>query len=246
MKTNTFSWSWSIFCIGLFALWACGCATPRESYGRHARYSPAFRGYVMAPESGSDDPSVGDTVVVLRNPLTDGKLRCREEVDEWRAINEDYAADLLHDEHAAIASGVTAVSIFAPLMVLQPLGSLGVAASASTDGLIYEGLKTDDAYTLLTRGVELYRRARYAQAASELERALSKSSAIGVYSKAYYFLGHAYAKLGKADRARLTLGLFVERSVVRDVNAYRKAEATLADLGLWYAPCSRRPVKIHW
>lgn len=33
-----------------------GCASPPAIYGERARFSPAFRGYVMASNNGSDDP----------------------------------------------------------------------------------------------------------------------------------------------------------------------------------------------
>jgi tetratricopeptide (TPR) repeat protein len=235
-----------LFFLALLLGAASGCATPLAELGDHAYFSPAFRGYVMARHDGSDDPASDEPVLLLRDPLTGSKLRCREEVERWRELHEDLAVDRIRDERAGIAAGTTAGVIFGPLAALQPLGAVSVYQALLVGSAMYQGLSSDDAYELLEQGFALHRRKRHAQAAARFERALAKDPAIGVLSKAYFFLGIAYLEQKKHDDARLALLLFQDRAAVRDVVAFRKAEARLAELGLPTEICAREPVKIHW
>lgn len=230
-----------------FVCLTSGCATAPETFGTRARYSPAFHGYVMAPDDGSDDPAPGQTALLLRDPLTGEKLRCREEVIDWRELHEDLASDLVEDDNAAIAAGATTASLFAPLLVVQPVGALVLAEAALTGGALYDDLASDDAYELFAGGVTLFRRHRYRQASTILERALAKDATVGVIDKAYLYLGLAYAHQQRRDRAALALTMFVTRSAVRDVDAYREAERALAELGAPVEGCqSTDPVDLSW
>jgi hypothetical protein len=229
-----------------FALVVSGCATPHGTYGNVARYSPAFRGYVLAAAHGSDDPAPGDAVLVMRDPLTGDKLRCQEEVVAWRELHEDLAVERLRDERAALTAAGTAGLLFVPLIVAQPLGALGMTEALWSGALIYEDLRSDDAWLLLRKGRALYERTRYSAAASYLEHALAKDAAVGIADEAYFYLGMSYAKLGD-NRARLALALFITRAAVRDVEAFRAAEATLATLGARPESCeSTASVALHW
>ena len=231
----------------LVALAATGCTTAPGVFGARARFSPAFHGYVMARENGSDDPGARDKILVLRDPLTGNKLRCREEVVAWRELHEDVAADRVRDDHAAVAAGVTAGILGGPFMVVQPLGALAMAETLLTTGMLYESLRSENATRLLARGIVLYRRKRYPQAAQVIERALAKDGAVGVLDKAYLYLGLSYQEQGNDDRARLALSLFLDRAAVRDVDAYRRAEAGLRALDAAPAACgSTEPVDLHW
>jgi tetratricopeptide (TPR) repeat protein len=230
-----------------FLLALAGCATPLSTYGDQARYAPAYRGYVVAPPNGSDDPDVDDAVLLLRDPLTGDKLRCREQVVGWREVQEDLAADLVHDENTAIAVGTTTGLVFAPFVAVQPLGGAAVVEALWLSELVYDDLSSDDAFELLAGARGLYERKRYRQASTLIERALLKDPTVGVVDMAYYYLGLSYAELGREDRARCALSLFVDRAGVRDVDAYRLAEATLAALGAEPPACeSTGPVALHW
>ncbi len=230
-----------------FVTSSAGCATAPETFGTRARYSPAFRGYVMAPESGSDDPGQDETVLLLRDPLTGEKLRCREQVVAWRELHEDLAVDLAHDDNVATAVGVTTGALFGPLVVVQPIGALVLAEAVITADLMYADLSTDDAHELFAAGLALYQRKRFPQAATVIERALAKDAAVGVLDKAYLYLGLAYVEVGNDERAALALRMFLERAAVRDVDAYRKAEAALVELGSEETSCaSVEPVELHW
>ena len=237
----------AFFVLVLAAWLVAGCATPRKRFGNEARFSPAFRGYVLAQENGSDDPAPDAAVLVLREPLGGNKLRCREHVLEWREVNEDMASDQTKDRNASIVARVTAGLVFAPLIAMQPVGSLATVQSARSAHGLFDHFASDDAGELLQKGRTLFRRKRYGHASVLLERALAKDGAVGVFDKAYFYLGMSYAKQKRDERARLALSLFVDRAGVRDVKAYRAAEDKLAELGVEHDQCkSRGPVRVFW
>lgn len=224
-----------------------GCASASSVYGERARFSPAFRGYVMAANDGSDDPAADDTVLLLRDPVTGKKLRCREDVLEWRELHEDLALDEMRDHRAAIAASVTTSVIFGPVIALHPLGGLTVMeAMYSAEGL-YNLLRTKSAPELVEAGLRLYARERFPQSSLVLEHALAKDGSIGTRSVAFLYLGLAYAEQGKRSRAGVALTEYLDRAAVRDVDSYRKAEITLQSLGVRRRPCaSTEPVDLHW
>lgn len=229
------------------ALASLGCASAPAVFGDQVRYSPAFNGYVMAHKNGSDDPGESDAVLLLRDPLTGSKLRCHEQVIAWRELYEDVAADSVHDENVAIAVSATTASIFAPLVVIDPIGALVLAEAILTSETLYDDFASDDATELLAAGIVLHNRKRYRQASAIIERALAKDSAVGIFDKAYFYLGMSYAELGHKERAALALSMFIDRAGVRDVDAYRTAAAKLKALGVKRARCgSTEPVELHW
>jgi hypothetical protein len=168
-------------------------------------------------------------------------------VVEWRELHEDLAVDRVRDDNAVIAAAITAGTLFAPLLVVQPIGSAATVEALMATSRLYDSLRSDDATQLLARGVVLYRRQRYPQAARMIERALAKDGTVGILDKAFLYLGLSYNEEGNRDRARLALSMFVDRAVVRDVDAYRSAEAALRTLDVERVPCaSTEPVDLHW
>jgi tetratricopeptide (TPR) repeat protein len=247
MLASTLDRSARIAAACLVALTATGCANAPAVFGTRARFSPAYHGYVMATDNGSDDPGAHDQVLVLRDPLTGDKLRCREDVLAWRELHEDLAEDRVRDDNAAIAADVVANTLFLAAIVAQPVGAGLMAEAVLADARLYERLRSDSATTLLARGIVLYRRQRYPQAARAIERALAKDGTVGLLDKAYLYLGLSYHEQGHRDRARLALSMFLDRAAVRDVDAYRNAEALLRALDVARAPCaSTEPVDLHW
>lgn len=229
------------------ALSLSGCATAPSVFGNQARYSPAFHGYVMAAQNGSDDPSIGDAVLVLRDPVTGNKLRCREDVEQWREVYEDTAEDRVEDDNAATAAGVTAGIFFGAVVAMEPTSSLLVTSTLSLESSLYDLLRSENGPELLAAGVVLYQRKRFPQAARVIERALAKDASVGVLDKGYFYLGQAYFEQGLRERAATALLAFVQRAGVRDVDAYRGALATLKQLDHEEAPCvSLEPVDLHW
>jgi hypothetical protein len=231
----------------LTALFATGCATAPAVYGTRARFSPAFQGYVMAVDNGSDDPGVRDSVLVLRDPLSGNKLRCREDVLAWRELHEDLALDLVRDRNAAITAAVATNTLFAPLLAVHPVGGMLMAEAMMTEAQLYKHLRSPNATELLARGIVLFRRQRYPQAVETIERALAKDAAVGILDKALFYLGLAQLENGNPERARLALSMFMDRAAVRDVDAYRAADAALDQLDMTRTPCaSTEPVELHW
>jgi tetratricopeptide (TPR) repeat protein len=224
-----------------------GCAAAPEVFGTKARYSPAFGGYVMAKEDGSDDPAPSATVLLLRDPVTGRKVRCRDEALQWREIYEDVAVDQIEDAHAGIAAGVTGGLLFGPLLVIQPLGALTLSEAMLSTGALYDDMRTETGEELFARAMVLYRRERYRAAAATIELALAKDPSVGLFHEAYLYAGLAYRRIGEPARAKTALTAFVERAGVRDVEAYRRAEQELAALGVRAKPCgSAGPVDLHW
>jgi hypothetical protein len=224
-----------------------GCATAPKVYGTRARFSPAFQGYVMAVDNGSDDPGVRDSVLVLRDPLSGNKLHCREDVLAWRELHEDLALDLVRDRNAGTAAAVAANALFAPLLAVHPVGGLIMAEAIMAQAQLYHHLRSPNATELLARGIVLFRRRRYPQAVEAIERALAKDAAVGILDKALFYLGFAQLENNNPSRARLALSMFMDRAAVRDVDAYRAAEAALRELDVARTPCaSTEPVELHW
>lgn len=240
-------WRTLVFGIPLCLSATAGCASAPSVYGERARFSPAFQGYVMASNDGSDDPGKDDTVLLLRDPVSGKKLRCREDVLEWRELHEDIALDQMHDHRAAIAAAVTTSIVFSPVAAMHPLSSLAVLEAFSATESLYDLLRSKNATELLATGIHLYDRKRYPQSSLLIEHALAKDSSVGVQSKAFYYLGLSYAEQGKRARAGQALTAFMDRAAVRDVDSYRKAEAELKSLGILRKPCaSTEPVDLQW
>jgi hypothetical protein len=223
------------------------CMKASTTFGSQARFSPAFQGYVMAKDGGSDDPGEDDTVLVLRDPITGKKLRCRDEVATWRELHEDLAVDQARDHNVAVAAGTTSAVVFTPLLVVQPTGALLLAEAIFVNDGLYNDFRSANATELLAGGIRLYKRKRFHQATTLIERALAKDASVGIFDKAFFYLGLSYAEQNNEGRARLALATFVDQAGVRDVHAYRKAEMKLGELGVRRKPCdSVEPVELHW
>ncbi|NUP14393.1 MAG: tetratricopeptide repeat protein [Polyangiaceae bacterium] len=233
--------------IGIGIAGATGCASAPEVFGDKARFSPAFDAYVMAQPNGSDDPGVDDTVLLLRDPLTGNKLRCREDVLAWRELHEDIGAEAVHDDNVALGVGVATGAVFGPLLAMEPVGALLLAEALMTSEDLNDLLASADGTELLAAGITLYQRRRFSQASAVIERALAKDPSVGIVDKAYFYLGLSYREMGKKKRARLALTLFMDRAGVRDIDAYREAENALAEMGVQRSDCkSTEPVELYW
>lgn len=242
----------------LLVLTLTGCASPAGRYGTEARYAPAYRSYVLAAYQGSDDPDSGEPALVLVDPLTRRKLRCEAEVRRWIHVHEDVAADLVHDDNVALASGIVSLAGVTAVGAALPV-TLGLAAPAAqamtvggllamdTGALIALAASSRDGASLYADGRTLFVRQRYQQASLVLERAVTKEPALSLHELALYELGVAYAKTGREDDARAALGAFVDHAMIRDAKAYRSAEGWLSYLGADLPDCaSQEPVALRW
>jgi hypothetical protein len=209
-----------------------GCASAPAVYGERARFSPAFQGYVMAANDGSDDPGKDDTVLLLRDPVSGEKLRCREHVLEWRELHEDLAVDEIQDHRAAIAAGRHDVGDLRA-------GRRAPAAGRASRSWRARGRPRPSTISCARRAPPIWSRPERActTASGTRSRAFASSTRSrrtapsGWGRRRSTFLGLSYMEQGKRDRAAKALTAFLDRAAVRDVDGYREAEAALKALG---------------
>lgn len=229
----------------LFALvfvvgWGVACS-PADRYGSQVRYAPSFRAYVLAADSGSDDPPTEDAIV-LRDPITQRKIRCREHLDKWADAYRQDAIDRLHDEAWEIASPI----LMAPATVVAALALDVLMVSVSFAELPYQMARSEDGTSLHEKAEEAFARDRWVEAARLFELALVRDGGLST-GLATYYVGIAYANQGRSDEAREALTAFVERSLAMEVTAYRNAERWLRWLDAPIEPCaSQEPLEIAW
>lgn len=246
MKSTTSRSTFSLV-VATLSLSLAACASAPDTFGTRARFSPAFQGYVMAPDNGSDDPAVDDPVLLLRDPMTGDKIRCKDQVAAFRELHEDLAADAVHDDNVAMGVGITTGAVFAPMVVMAPVGALVLTEAMLTSGTLYDAFDSDTGPELFGMGIELFRRERFLQAASAIEHALAKDPSLGTNDKAFLYLGLSYAKVGKKERAARALAMYIDRAGVRDIDSYRTAAEKLVELGVEREKCaSIGPVNLRW
>jgi hypothetical protein len=225
--------------MSLLLVVATGCSAP-GLYGHEARYAPSYRSYALAEDNGTDDPDRDDeSTVVLRDPISERKIRCREELERWMVHYRRKVLDDVHDENWAIASPI----IMLPASLVAGLGVDVAAIGIGVAEIPFNIARSEDEHSIYERGVEAFARDDWAEATRLLELGLVK----GRRGLSTYYLGIAYANMGRTDDAVYALTAFVERSLVQEVTAYRNAERWLGYLDAPVEPCrSTEPVKIHW
>lgn len=217
-----------------------GCS-PADRYGSQIRYAPSFRAYVLAPETGSDDP-VTEDAIVLRDPITQQKIRCREHLEKWVDAYRRDAHDRLHDEAWEIASPI----VMAPATVVAAAALDVLMISISVAELPYQIARSEDGAGVYERAETAFAAERWGEAARLFELALVRDDALST-GLATYYVGIAYANQGRADEARLALTAFVERALVMEVTAYRNAERWLRWLDAPIETCvSQEPLEVVW
>jgi tetratricopeptide (TPR) repeat protein len=231
--------SWVLF--GL-AVAAAGCGTPEMRYGHTARYSPYHRGYVVTRADLTHAPPSSMAVLVLRDPLTDDKIRCREQLLPWLGGQGRATDATVRVENDVERSAF----VLLPLSIVASAG-LMVGVVAIAPGLI--AAPSETAY--YEKGVAAFQAGRYDDASNALETALMMAPlAAGFRGRAYvlYYLGFAYEQERRDDLARRTLAAFVERAGVANERAYQDAEERLVRLGgALPSKCeSTEPVSFVW
>lgn len=230
--------------VSLLLVATTGCASAGGQYGHHARYAPAVRGYVLSAETGRDDPAPDAPFVLLTNPLTEEKIRCREDVARWLAPHQDEAAARVHDENLAVAGGIA----LAPLGVAGSYVGVFAHALIATTQIPRYAAGAPSAEDHYRAGVDHAEQTRFDEARISLERALVMAPELGSGSLAWLYLGVSYTALGRVDEARDALLAFVHRAAVIDTDAYRTAEKWLLHLGHPKpARCSSQdPIPVVW
>lgn len=237
-----------------------GC-TPETRWGQTAVYAPDLRAYVIAR---ADPPTLAPAMpvgeldlsrrVVLTNPITGTKIRCREELSRYLVPISREAATALADEN-------TALEVTLPVVITMPtswpgavlLADVAVPLSAFPQAL-RAALSAPSATSLYADGKRALEARRYADAEALFERALAKSN--GPFhanrsdgpERASYYLGALYEIDGRKRDAERAYLRFIERADVRDTRAYDDAERRLGALNpVALAPCrSQAPVRFVW
>lgn len=227
--------------MGLLALSLLTACAPlaRERYGA-ARYAPERRSYVVG--SGAD-------TVLLRDPLTDTKIRCRERLVEVAPALASAAEERLRDRHHDAVSRAALLPLSAPGYALAYAG-MGLVAVSILPGMA-AGPPTRRA--LYEQAGKAFTARRYADAAALYEQALSRRSAAlddtspRLYDTIIYYLAASLEQTGEHDRARDAYRAFVDRGTEENEEAYRYAEAALIRLRAPVPACaSQEPLEMPW
>ncbi len=237
----------SVLVLRLLVVWSLALATvgcnPEERFGSHLRYAPSYRAYVLAPPTGSDEPPDEESVMVLVDPITERKIRCREELAKWSEPYRRHAADVAHDEGWEIASPF----LVAPATVVAAAAFDVLLLSVAFVELPYQLARADEGIVSYERGLDAFERAAWDDAATAFELAMVKDRTLATHGLGRYYAGIAYANLGRSDEAREALAAFVERALVREITAYRAAERWLRYLDEPLERCaSQEPLPIVW
>jgi hypothetical protein len=225
-----------------------GC-TPAGTFGTEARYAPDVRGYVVARSPASS------ARLLLKNPVTARKMRCREELDPYLVPITREAATRMHDQKVALTTTLPATLLL--MLPVAGAGSVFDMAGAVVQGPP-EGLSwlmgSPGRETLYRRGKRALDEERFTEAERLFERALARpfgpfdSRGSAETQRSTYFLGLLYERHGRPGDAARAYRQFVERAEVRDEEAYEHAERRLSALDpAALAPCrSQEPVTFAW
>jgi len=221
-----------------------GCASGPTRFGDSALYDSTVRAYVLSPVHGPDEQVDRRDIVILGDPLTGEKLRCREQLEPWLALQRAVASDDIHDENVGITS-LVALSPF--VAVGSAIVILGIVVASPVFIPVAAG-SSANAYGLFKRGAELFASKQYAEAASHLQRAVVKSPThIALVTPAFYYLGVSYSKLDRPELAARAMQAFIHRSTYSNDEMYSSAEAWLAYLRAPLPEClSTEPLPIEW
>jgi tetratricopeptide (TPR) repeat protein len=248
----------SLLPFALLAATAIGC-TPETRWGHEAVYAPALRGYVvaqpvsrLAPELQLGESDATKRLVLL-DPITGKKLRCREDLAATLEPYTREAATLLRDDERqfktlpailtmppAYAGAAFAVDLGQPILAFPELLRRGMSAPNAAD--LYK-----DGKLALAGG-------RLSEAERFFERSLARSrprffgDGPDRPERAGYYLGAIYQREGRNLEAGRAYRRFIERADVEDARAYADAERRLAQVDpIGIKPCrSQAPLTITW
>lgn len=229
----------------ILSMCAClaGCApAAREVLGDVARYSPADAAYVMGE---------GPEPVVLRDPLTGEKLRCRDELERAAPALSDALDDVVHDRRGRLVARAS----------LAPITAVGTAGTMLGRGLLSPAMGVS-ALVSSPQPRTLYERASAAFAAGRFEesRSLYQSLVIGGgrgealccdlprawLDLSLYYLALSDEALHRDEEAAAAFAAFLNTATLRDEARYRDAEQRLARLRAVPACTSRADFTMAW
>lgn len=226
-----------------FSLLSACAPTAHERFGDVARYSPRYAGYVVG--NADDDP------VILRDPVTAEKIRCREDLERVAPALADSLEDVARDRHARTTSWVA----------LGPFTVAGKAMGMVAAGLLYPVFQFDEIFAS-TQPRQLYAKAREAFLANRFAEArelflalvISKGrgdAAIDDLPQAFvehslYYVALCDEALHRDEEAKEAFHRFLSMSSAKNEDRYRDAEARLARRDGTAACASRADFTLTW
>ncbi len=224
--------------------------SPQARWGTRAEYASDYRGYVL--RKITDDPK-DEARYLLRDPITQKKIRCAEELEPALDASRRTLTSVAHNENAVT---VSTLSLFPLTGVGAGLGIGGQSIARQADW-VYWIAASPFSRTLYKEGLMAFEEKRYAEAARVFERVLAKEQEHFFFggkplqkygSRAHYYLALAYEQEHRRDEAAIAFSEFIERSWLRDAEAYDVAEKRLASIDAsMLPPCrSREPVTFAW
>jgi hypothetical protein len=213
--------------IGLACSVLAGCIpTAHERFGDLAHYAPSYGAYVV----GADDD-----VLILRDPVTSEKIRCKDDLERAAPALAAALDDAARDRHARDV---------APL-ALAPITGTGYAAALLGIGLwspaeaFAEGVAPPQPHRVYEAGRAAYLAGRFAEAREHfLVLAIVRPKGgieIGAlpaiyYEHALYYLALSDEELHQDAEAKAALSRFLTTSNAKNEARYRDAEERLARL----------------
>ncbi|APR86168.1 Hypothetical protein A7982_11517 [Minicystis rosea] len=221
------------------------CApTAHQRFGDVAHYAPSHAAYVVGE---------GDDLVVLRDPITTEKIRCREDLARFAPAVADALEDDARDRHARRASAIG----------MGPFTAVGVGVRLAGDGLLFPLFQLDTLFassqprSVYIRARDAYVAGRFAEA-RDLFLILVVNQGHGdsqienlprawVDLSLYYFAVSSEATQ-RPDDAKVALRRFLAVSTTEGELLYRDAETRLARLEGKPAPAcaSRADLTLTW
>ncbi|MFT3770383.1 MAG: hypothetical protein QM820_33565 [Minicystis sp.] len=213
--------------VGISCLLLSACApTAHERFGDVARYAPRHAGYVVGDD---DDP------VILRDPVTAEKIRCRADLERVAPALADSLEDAARDRHARTVSQVA----------LGPFTLAGKAAGMVAAGLLYPVLKFDEIFAsaqprqIYVKAREAFLAKRFAEArALFLTLIINKGHGDAIIDDlppafvehSLYYVAVCDEALQRDEEAKEAFRQFLSMSAAPNEERYRDAEARLARL----------------
>ena len=215
------------FSIGLVVFALAGCTpTAQERFGDVARYAPSYGAYVI----GADDD-----VLVLRDPVSSEKIRCKNDLERAAPALAAALDDAVRDRHARKVAPIALAPITLTVGAAELLG-LGLWSPAEA---FAEGVAPPQPRGVYDAGRAAFLGGRFAEARDRfLVLAIVRphgGTEIGAlpesyYEHALYYLALADEALHQDAEARAALSRFLTTSTAKNELRYRDAEERLARL----------------
>ncbi len=219
-----------------FGLLLAACApTARAKLGNVAHYAPAYHGYVIGNEQ-SAERSPSNELLLLRDPVTERKIRCREELERAAPVLAEVLEARVHDDYWASASPLIMlpVTVVGESISYAGLGLVAIAAAPSAPFL------SPNRRTLYLKAREAYMAHRYDEARELFQAVVAYADYTGSEADAtsrtladisLYYLGLSDEQIGNQGRAKLAFRRLLEHASWHNEQAYGDAEARLLRLG---------------